>query len=129
MQKKIQISGKLEGKETEFEVSIPLLVFKEDTVHIVYAPALDLSGYGESEKEAMTSFELVLEEFFNYTSAHKTLLSELGRLGWKNIGPDQANLTPPTITEMAKLTEDFDSIFEVRHPTVAYHSVRIPSYA
>ena len=128
MQKKIQISRKIEGKETEFEVSIPLLVFMEDKVHIVYAPALDLSGYGESAKEAMTSFELVLEEFFDYTSSHKTLLTELERLGWKHVGSDQPNLTPPTITEMAKLNEDFDSIFEVRHPTVAYRNVRIPSY-
>ncbi len=66
------------------EIKIVLLSFKEDNNFILYAPTLDLSGYGEDETSAELSFKESLLEFLEFTNKHKTLDSELKRLGWKN---------------------------------------------
>lgn len=67
-------------------IQIELLRFKEDDTFIVYAPSLDLSGYGNTEEEASESFGIVLEEFCRYTLNKKTFFRELKKLGWEKIG-------------------------------------------
>ncbi len=62
---------------------MPLIEFKEGDVFILFAPALDISGYGKTEEEAQQSFEVVFEEFIEYTVKKHTLHKELKRLGWK----------------------------------------------
>jgi len=82
--KQIGFKGKVKKGLVTVNVSVPLLSFKEDDdTFIVYSPALDVSGYGDTEEEARKSFELTLEEFINYTINKKTFQSELTRLGWK----------------------------------------------
>jgi len=81
--KQIGFKGKVKKGLVTVNVSVPLLSFKEDDTFIVYSPALDVSGYGDTEEEARKSFELTLEEFINYTLNKKTFQSELTRLGWK----------------------------------------------
>ncbi len=66
------------------ELKIVLLSFKEDNNFILYAPTLDLSGYGEDEGEAEASFKESLFEFLNFTIKNQTLDAELKRLGWKS---------------------------------------------
>src|SRR5690606_12685103 len=67
-------------KNVELEVSI--FLWEEDFIFYVYAPALDLTGYGLSREEARQSFETVLEEFLVYTHNKKTIFKELENLGW-----------------------------------------------
>ena len=81
--KQIGFKGKVKKGLVTVNVSVPLLSFKEDDTFIVYSPALDVSGYGDTEEEARKSFEITLEEFINYTLNKKTFQSELTRLGWK----------------------------------------------
>jgi hypothetical protein len=57
---------------TLIEVSLPVVLFKENNIHIAYCPAVNVYGYGESDSEAKKSFEISLSEFFRYTI---TLLS------------------------------------------------------
>ena len=60
MSKQSTISGKwVEGKN-KIECTLPLIIFQEDNCYISYCPALDLSGYGETEFDANSSFEEVL---------------------------------------------------------------------
>jgi hypothetical protein len=66
------------------ELDLVLLSFKEDNTFIVYAPTLDLSGYGDNQEEADSSFEESLDEFLDFTIKNNTLHSELMRLGWKS---------------------------------------------
>ena len=73
-----------EGKH--INVNMELLFFKEDNVFIIYAPSLDLTGYGKSPEEAQQSFVVILDEFFKYTLKKKTFFKELERLGWKKAG-------------------------------------------
>lgn len=83
---KLDLNASYKGKKGGIETNLSLFLFKEDKIHIVYSPALDLSGYGYSESEAKMSFLEALEEFFRYSNNKKTLLKELKRLGWKITG-------------------------------------------
>lgn len=65
-------------------LKLVLLSFQEEDNYILYAPTLDLSGYGENEIEAKLSFDESLAEFFDFTIKHQTLDIELKKLGWKN---------------------------------------------
>jgi hypothetical protein len=66
----------------DVKIDITLLLFREDNVSIAYSPAFDLSGYGNTEKEAKDSFKIAIEEFIRYTTNKNTFFSELKRLGW-----------------------------------------------
>ncbi len=76
------------------ELKIVLLSFKEDNNFILYAPTLDLSGYGEDEVAAEASFKESLFEFLNFTMKNQTLDAELKRLGWKS------DLKPPFLDDL-----------------------------
>ncbi|MEX0721642.1 MAG: hypothetical protein WD059_13300 [Balneolaceae bacterium] len=84
------------------EVSLDLIEFIEDNVHLVYSPALDLTGYGDNKKEARTSFEVTLKEFLRYTIKNNTLDKELKRLGWKKQKKSDHSYTPPELTKLSR---------------------------
>ncbi len=65
------------------KTNLSLIAFQEDKVHILFSPALDLCGYGNTVEEAKQSFVVSLNEFLDYTIKNKTLIDELKRLGWK----------------------------------------------
>ncbi len=99
-----------------------LLIFKENNAHIVYAPALDISGYGNTKKEAETSFLTSLKEFLEFTNQKDTLKSELSRLGWKS---DNNNIfVPPYFDELLQKNAYLSEIvreknFQKRHLVTA----------
>ncbi len=68
--------------DKKIDIVLSLLYWIEDGVHFFYAPALDLTGYGNSEAEARKSLEITLHEFVDYTDNKKTIYAELERLGW-----------------------------------------------
>lgn len=69
--------------EQQIEVGLQIAFLKEDNFIIAYSPALDLSAYGESEKEAQKAFETTFLIFLEEMMKKGTLLSELLRLGWE----------------------------------------------
>jgi Zn-finger protein len=111
MSKQATISGRwVEGKN-KIECTLPLIVFKEDNCFISYCPALDLSGYGETELDADKSFEEVLSEYFKYTVHKKTLADDLKKKGWtirKNL---KKCPIPPSMGKLLENNEDFKRIF------------------
>ena len=79
---------KFKGQFTNIEgsavdVTVNLVQFKDTGNYVIYAPALEVYGYGKTIQEAKDSFVTCLEEFVNYTIAKGTLMPELKRLGWK----------------------------------------------
>ena len=44
---------------------------------------MDISGYGKTQKEALSSFDYCLAGFLDYSVKKETLLDELICLGWK----------------------------------------------
>lgn len=58
----------------------------KDTKQIVlYAPALEISGYGETEQKAFSMIKESINSLFDILSelSHNDLNVELGKLGWK----------------------------------------------
>lgn len=64
-------------------VSLDVFSYKENGVQMMYAPALDLCGYGITVEEAKQSFEVVVSEYLRYGLENRTLEEDLRAHGWK----------------------------------------------
>lgn len=107
-----------DGKAT-FKYDMPVFSFMDDHTYIVYAPALDLSGYGKTEKEAKESFNEVFRAFVNYTSNKNSLFKVLRRLGWKVSSQTKLSKKPieikaPGLQEMLFRDEYLVEVFQTR---------------
>ena len=127
--KQIGFKGKVKKGLVTVNVSVPLLSFKEDDdTFIVYSPALDVSGYGDTEEEARKSFEITLEEFINYTLNKKTFQSELTRLGWK-IKKQTAShkYIPPQLDELFSSKDYLNSIIREKDFRSYRQNIQLPA--
>ena len=61
---------------------LDVMFYEEDGITYAYAPALDLVGYGNNLDEAKASFEIVIEEYFKFTTENNTLEADLRSHGW-----------------------------------------------
>ena len=105
-----KINGKWKSDEQTVNVNLSLIIFEEEGSSIVYCPALDVSGYGPNEDEAIESFEVSLGEFFQYTLHKKTFISELKRMGWRIKKNKTKLMTPPTMSKMLDENANFSHI-------------------
>lgn len=78
----------------QHEIRLALFSYIDEGVHVLYAPALDLFGYGDQEDQAIESFETVLKEYIDYVVNHKTLEKDLKKHGWKPDKQRQIYLAP-----------------------------------
>ncbi len=78
----MRVAGKIKQADHEITIDLHMLYFKEGKNDLVYSPALDLTGYGKSLREAKDSFETALDEFFRYTIRKGTIEEVLKDLGW-----------------------------------------------
>ncbi len=84
MVENLHFQGLFKHKEGHtVDAILTLIQFKESGNQIIYAPALEVYGYGKTISKARESFKTCLEEFIDYTLAKGTLESELKRLGWE----------------------------------------------
>ena len=129
MSKQRTISGQwVEGKN-KIKCVLPLIIFKEDNCYISFCPALDLSGYGETELDSNKSFEEVLSEYFKYTVNKKSLAEDLRKMGWtirKNL---KKCPIPPTMGKLLEINEDFNRIFNNHEFRKTNRSINIPALA
>jgi hypothetical protein len=56
--KSLNVESKFSNEKGSINVKVAVISFKEDNTHIIYCPALDLSGSGNTESEAKESFGL-----------------------------------------------------------------------
>lgn len=121
--------GNLQSGDTGIKTNLSLLSFVEEGIHIIYSPALDLSGYGNTEGEAKESFEVVLSEFFNYCMNKKTVFDELKRLGWKVKGNRKhPKVESPDMSELLKNNTDLEDFFQKKEFYKYNKEVMIPAY-
>jgi len=92
------------------EMKLTLITFKDDNVYNVYCPSLNLVGCGYTEKEAKDSFNVVFDEYINYTTENNTLIDDLKNCGWK-WSENNKNLSPPAISESLLIDKDLGDIF------------------
>ena len=82
------------------EAKLDVLSYVEEGVFFVFAPALDMTGYGNSLEEAKTSFEITLQEYFKYTLENKTLDADLRKHGW--VEKKEENFSSPLFSEILR---------------------------
>lgn len=78
------IKAGMNSHEAKIEINLPVIVFQDERQYwIAHIPALDLSGYGESETEARKSLDYVLSEYFDFAIKNNTLHKDLMNHGWE----------------------------------------------
>ena len=106
-------------------VKVRLLLFSfrdENKVNFIYSPHLDLTGYGKTITEAKESFNIVFEDFIDYTFKKKTLSKVMTRLGWqvKGSSAKPKKMIAPSITSIIKENEYVSEIFD-KYPLRTFH--------
>ncbi len=104
-----------------FKVEVAVFISKEGDSVIAYCPALELSSYGDTEDEARSSFEEVLEIFIEETVNKGTLEKVLLKLGWTLQQVPQVNYRPPRISE-----EDLFNWMKTKAQNVVTEQIAIP---
>lgn len=66
----------------QVEAQLDVFIYDNDGFKVAYAPALDLMGYGKTVEEAKDSFEIVMEDFFEFGFKRGTLDEYLTKHGW-----------------------------------------------
>jgi hypothetical protein len=90
--------NRVEVKNGYIKASLDIFSYKEDNVRIVYSPALDLSGYGNTVEEAKRSFEIALKEYLRYCIENNTLGADLEKHGWKKIAAEPDYQSPDIVS-------------------------------
>jgi len=123
--------GKYQNKSASVKVQLLLFHFTdENNVHFIYSPHLDLTGYGTDQEEAKKSFNIVFEDFVDYTLTKKTLGKVLTSLGWelKGSAKKPKKVLAPSITSVIKDNEYVSEIFD-KYPVNTYHQeVGLPAF-
>ena len=120
----LHISADLGFNNGKYRVGLSLVEFKEDEITIIYSPALDLSGYGQSEIDAKNSFSEALHEFFRYTNNKKTLDKVLKKLGWSIKGSKKKpKFNPPKDSELVKSNPLYNEIVNKKNYKVSREDV------
>jgi len=113
-------------------VKLLLMHFKdENKVNFIYSPHLDLTGYGNNLSDAKASFEIVFEDFIDYTLKKKTIGKVLTKLGWELKGniKKPKKVIAPSISSIISENEYVSEIFD-KYPTKTFHQeVGIPAMA
>lgn len=107
----------------KIKVQLSLVEFKENSCYIVYSPALDISGYAETAKDARSSFKEALNYFLEYTIENNTLYQELKKLGW-NVANEK--ITPPNLINLVKFNPNFVNIFDNHSLKKSSKQIEIP---
>ena len=121
--------GKFQDKTSVVRVKLLLFHFQdENKVHFVYSPHLDLTGYGNDENQAKKSFEVVMEDFVDYTVKKKTIAKVLTDLGWEVKGSEKhpRKLIAPSITTVINENEYISEIFDKYRVNTFHEEIGLP---
>lgn len=129
MSKQGTIQGHWVSGKNKIECTLPLIIFEEDENIIAFCPALDLSGYGDTEAEANHAFEETLSEYFRYTVNKKTLAEDLEKHGWQIRKNLHHKPIPPTMDQLLESNEDFKRIFNTYDFRKRNTTINIPEFA
>ena len=110
------------------EMFLPVMSFEEDGVQIAYIPVLDLSGYGNTEKEALDSLYVAINEYLSYAITKNTLVQDLKAHGW-TIKKKSKPFIAPEITDLITKNEYLHDIVNTKPYSMKRVPVNIPQYA
>lgn len=121
--------GKFKNKEGIVKVKLLLIHFQdENKIHFIYSPHLDLTGYGNDFLDAKKSFEIVFEDFIDYTLNKQTLSKVLANLGWeiKGSAKKPQKLLAPSITAIISDNQYVSEIFDKYSVNTYHQEVGLP---
>ena len=81
-------------EKIEFEVKVPITVFKDGDCFVADSPLLDLSSYGDTFEEAKKNFAEAAEILLEELADAGTLNQYLFDLGWKK---SKRGWSPPVV--------------------------------
>ena len=110
----------------ESKVNLDIILFKESGSSIVYCPALDLSGYGKNQEEAVSSFKTVLGQYFDYTLKKGTLHKDLSKLGWQIKKGKNKPMIAPELSKLLTDNEEFARIFNTKDFRKITKEIQLP---
>ena len=113
MNNRINYTTELSTQNSTVNMELTLISFIEDNVYFVYCPALDLTGYGDNEKEAKNSFSQTLKMYIDYTTDKKTFIQDLEGHGW--MVKNRKNLKSPDFDFLLQYNKQFKSIVNKRN--------------
>jgi len=123
-------SSSIEVKRSGIKVRILLFHFiDEQGISFVYSPHLDITGYGYSLADAKESFEIVFDDFLDYTTKKATLGSLLQKLGWNQVkGTVKKPLKAlaPSITTVIADNKYIADLFDKYPLQTFYQEVEMP---
>jgi hypothetical protein len=75
---------KLDIKRKVAHIGLRMLVFSRDGQCIVFLPSLNLTAYGDTEKEAVDMLHVVMEDYFDnlFTLTEQQIMQEVKQYGW-----------------------------------------------
>lgn len=125
---KLQYKGTVTSRKGKAEYVMPIFTFTDDGCKIVYAPALDLTGYGKTESQARESFDQALEAFTEYAMNKGTLVKELKRLGWKikTSTKKLKSVSSPDLADMLRSNDYLADVFQTKNFKKHNTSVALP---
>lgn len=126
MMQEDKISARKSNRNKAAPVNVNVISFEEENIYFLYMPSLDLTGYGNTRKEAEKSLKVVLDEFIKYTIHKNTLLPELQRMGWK-VTTGSSPLTPPKMSDMVKSNDQLKDIINTKNYSTSYYKFNIPT--
>lgn len=123
-----QLSGQKKVGNKQIKLNIPVVFFEEEGIYYAYMPSMDLTGYGNTQKEAKESLKVVLDEFLRYTINKNTFLSELKRLGWR-VANKAKPMTAPKMSDLIRKNEQLRDIINYKQFSTLDYPVNIPAFA
>ncbi|MEM9985130.1 MAG: hypothetical protein AAF804_08545 [Bacteroidota bacterium] len=110
----------------QFSLRLDVIIFREGEQVIAFAPALDISGYADTEGEALTSLNAALEEFLTFGVENDTLIDELERLGWTK---EADKPHPPQLSHLISTQDYVSEIIDQKEFSRTGTRVNIPVVA
>jgi hypothetical protein len=120
-----KLSGVKKVGTNKIVINLQVFFFQEDDIFFAYMPSLDLTGYGNTPKEAKDSLTVVLDEFLKYTINKNTFLIELKRLGWK-IKSKKKPMHAPQMTDLINSNEQLKEIVNSKQYSTSNYPVKVP---
>ncbi|MCC5918719.1 MAG: hypothetical protein JJU02_15470 [Cryomorphaceae bacterium] len=127
--KNLSARGHYNNSSMNIQVQLHIIMFYEEETYFVYAPALDLVGYGDTEDEAKESFDVVLKEYLDYTTKKDTIFIDLQRLGWqvKRAKKSRPKVSPPSYEDLVVNNEKLKNlVIGMRDMSIRSRNVSIP---
>jgi hypothetical protein len=97
------------GNKHQINIEVEVIEYQDKNLFYAYTPSLSLVGYGNTVEEARKSWEVVLEEYFRYTTNKQTLVQDLENHGWQ---VSKNNVNPPSIAWLLQNNQQVSEVYD-----------------